>query len=82
MLICVGRYTTVPRCAMAAALVAALGFAGVTLPTSAGWAQVQASSANAVPTLSSQQLDELVGPIALYPDDLLAITLPAPRAAT
>ena len=30
-----------------------------------------------LPTLTSGELEELVGPIALYPDDLLAIVLPA-----
>jgi hypothetical protein len=30
-----------------------------------------------LPTLTSQELEELIGPIALYPDDLLAIVLPA-----
>jgi hypothetical protein len=30
-----------------------------------------------LPTASAKELEELVGPIALYPDDLLAIVLPA-----
>lgn len=30
-----------------------------------------------IPLLSTAELEELVGPIALYPDDLLAIVLPA-----
>lgn len=30
-----------------------------------------------IPLLSASELEELVGPIALYPDDLLAIVLPA-----
>ncbi len=30
-----------------------------------------------IPLLSSVDLEELVGPVALYPDDLLAIVLPA-----
>ena len=30
-----------------------------------------------LPTLTSAELEELIGPIALYPDDLLAIVLPA-----
>jgi hypothetical protein len=30
-----------------------------------------------LPTLSSRELEEVIGPIALYPDDLLAIVLPA-----
>ncbi|MBT8098147.1 MAG: DUF3300 domain-containing protein [Gammaproteobacteria bacterium] len=32
---------------------------------------------DSIPLLSAAELDELVGPIALYPDDLLAIVLPA-----
>ena len=30
-----------------------------------------------IPLLSAAELEELIGPIALYPDDLLAIVLPA-----
>ena len=30
-----------------------------------------------IPLLSAAELEELVGPVALYPDDLLAIVLPA-----
>ena len=30
-----------------------------------------------MPTLSAQELEDVIGPIALYPDDLLAIVLPA-----
>src|SRR5688572_12341099 len=36
-----------------------------------------AQEAQAVQIASADQLDELVGPIALYPDDLVAIVLPA-----
>jgi hypothetical protein len=46
----------------------------------AGNAQVPVADIEEVeelPTLSSQELEELIGPIALYPDDLLAIVLPA-----
>ncbi len=32
---------------------------------------------NALPLLSAADLEDLVGPVALYPDDLLAIVLPA-----
>ena len=31
----------------------------------------------AIPTMTATELEELVGPVALYPDDLLAIVLPA-----
>ena len=30
-----------------------------------------------IPTISAGEIEELVGPVALYPDDLLAIILPA-----
>ena len=43
-------------------------------------AQVPAAQIEEVeelPTLTSAELEELIGPIALYPDDLLAIVLPA-----
>ncbi len=36
-----------------------------------------ATGAENIPLLDSAELEELVGPIALYPDDLLAIVLPA-----
>ena len=39
------------------------------------WAQ--GSAAEDVISLSDEQLDELVGPIALYPDKLIAVVLPA-----
>jgi hypothetical protein len=38
---------------------------------------VQAQDAAEVEILATPQLEELVGPIALYPDDLVAIVLPA-----
>ena len=31
----------------------------------------------AMPSLSAAELEDIVGPVALYPDDLLAIVLPA-----
>ena len=36
-----------------------------------------ATGAEGIPLLSHNELQELVGPVALYPDDLLAIVLPA-----
>ena len=46
----------------------------------AGVAQVAVPEIEAleeIPTISASEIEELVGPIALYPDDLLAIVLPA-----
>ena len=40
-------------------------------------AQAPAAVGAAVPARSANELDKLVGPIALYPDDLVAIVLPA-----
>jgi hypothetical protein len=40
-------------------------------------AQAPAAEGGAAPALSAEELDKLVGPIALYPDDLVAIILPA-----
>jgi hypothetical protein len=40
-------------------------------------AQAPAAAVATAPALSAQELDKLVGPIALYPDDLVAIVLPA-----
>ena len=37
----------------------------------------QAVPSGTAPTYTPEQLEKLVGPIALYPDDLIAITLPA-----
>jgi hypothetical protein len=46
----------------------------------AGMAQVavpEIEEIEELPTISASEIEELVGPIALYPDDLLAIVLPA-----
>jgi hypothetical protein len=40
-------------------------------------AQAPSAEGAAVATTSSEELEKLVGPIALYPDDLVAIVLPA-----
>lgn len=40
------------------------------------FAQAPAASGSSAPALSTTQLDQLVGPIALYPDDLVGIILP------
>src|SRR6187455_3460649 len=42
-----------------------------------GMAQAPAADAGAAPAMSAEDLDNLVGRIALYPDDLVAIILPA-----
>ena len=73
----VAAITTVRRALIAAGLIVAIGSLGATMVSSAGLAQTQATEANAGAAFSGDQLDELVGPIALYPDELLAITLPA-----
>jgi len=40
-------------------------------------AQAPAVGGGAAPPMSTEELDNLVGPVALYPDDLVAIILPA-----
>jgi len=40
-------------------------------------AQAPAAAGGAAPAFTAEELDKLVGPIALYPDDLVAIILPA-----
>ena len=40
-------------------------------------ANAEATGNEGIPLLSRQELQDLVGPVALYPDDLLAIVLPA-----
>ena len=48
------------------------------LPVPPGYAQAPVAGDSPPPaTLSAQQLEELVGRVALYPDDLVAIILPA-----
>lgn len=49
---------------------------GLALPAAA-LAPAEQEQDSPVPMLSAQDLDELVGPIALYPDDLVALVLPA-----
>ena len=73
----IGAITTLGRALMAVGLIAAIGSLGAAMVSSAGSAQTQATEANAAAAHSAAELDALVGPIALYPDELLAITLPA-----
>ena len=40
-------------------------------------AEIMPIGEDGIPRLSHYELQDLVGPIALYPDDLLAIVLPA-----
>jgi hypothetical protein len=54
---------------VAALLTAAFALAAV--------AQAPAATESVAPPLSAEELDKLVGPIALYPDDLVGIILPA-----
>lgn len=63
--------TAGPRRLLSSALLALCVIAGSV------FAQAPAAAGGAVPALSDAQLDKLVGPIALYPDDLVAIILPA-----
>ncbi len=52
--------------------------AGVLVLFSASaFAQAPAAAGGAAPALPAAELEQLVGPIALYPDDLVAIILPA-----
>ena len=53
---------------------AAIFFALACLGTMPAFAQAMPEAA---PAYTQEQLEKLVGPIALYPDDLLAITLPS-----
>jgi hypothetical protein len=45
-------------------------------------AEASDSEARTIPLLAGEQLDELLGPIALYPDALIAIILPASTMPT
>ena len=47
------------------------------LVSATAFAQAPAAAGGAAPALPAAELEKLVGPIALYPDDLVAIILPA-----
>jgi hypothetical protein len=64
---------TLNRVSWAALLVAT----ALVVPATHAIAQAPAAPAAAAPAPAAAQIDELVGPIALYPDDLVAIILPA-----
>jgi len=53
---------------------AAISFALASLGTSPAFSQAMPEAA---PAYTPEQLEKLVGPVALYPDELLAITLPS-----
>ena len=55
----------------------ALGLAAWPVTGTAAVAGAEIEELEEMPTLTSAELADLVGPIALYPDDLLAIVLPA-----
>lgn len=66
-------YSTVERrCSLLATLLACW----LMLAASWAFAQAPAASGGGAPTADPAQLDKLVGPIALYPDDLIGIILP------
>jgi hypothetical protein len=62
-----------PALAWLASLAACLALVGAPIAE----AQAPAASGNVAQAPSPEELDRLVGPIALYPDDLVAIILPA-----
>ncbi len=55
-----------------------LGFA----QTEPGFPDPAAAEERSIPLLTAEQLDELLGPIALYPDALIALILPAATMPT
>jgi len=48
-----------------------------TFPVSSAFAQAPVAAASTEPALTPEELETLVGRIALYPDDLIAVILPA-----
>ena len=58
-------------------LVAAMAWGGIALPAPAHAAEEPSEPAAKAAPLSLDELQEVVGPIALYPDELVAIVLPA-----
>jgi len=63
--------------AIHAAAITALAFGNLAYLAAAGAAETPAEPAAQGARLSAAELEELVGPVALYPDELLAIALPA-----
>ena len=53
------------------------GITALSLPAQAQQSQEQSVEVTPVELLTAEELQELVAPVALYPDDLLAIVLPA-----
>jgi hypothetical protein len=60
-----------------AAAITALVFGNLAFAAAAGAAETPAEPAPPAAGFSAAELDELVAPIALYPDELLAVALPA-----
>lgn len=65
-----------PRASLALRLRILIAFVAAVWVTNV-FAEAPAAQGGVAATLSAAELDKLVGPIALYPDDLVAIILPA-----
>ena len=65
------------RAAMCAMLAVAAAMLSPCIAVAQDPAAPAAAAPAAAPQYSADELEQLVGPIALYPDDLLAIMLPA-----
>ncbi len=81
MFLC-ARLSLLKHSALVFLISAVVFLAGTAMPGVDAMAETQKSAAtttstNATSLLTKEQLDELVGPIALYPDELVAIVLPA-----
>jgi len=83
MLLCT-RLSSLKHSALVSIISATVFFAGTALPNFDAMAEeaqqsaapAESASSDAAALLTADQLVELVGPVALYPDELLAITLP------
>ncbi|MDH3211808.1 MAG: DUF3300 domain-containing protein [Myxococcales bacterium] len=63
--------------AIHAAAISAMAWGSLAYGAAAGAAETPTEPPTAAAGLSAAELEELVGPIALYPDELLAVVLPA-----
>jgi len=65
------------RARWATLVVALMATSLATYPVSSAFAQSPVDTVSAEPALTPEELEKLVGRIALYPDDLIAVILPA-----
>ena len=73
----IDRIATAGVSALRGLLVAALAWGGIALPAPSRAAEEPSEPEAPAKLLTADELQEVVGPIALYPDELVAVVLPA-----